>query len=145
MLRFRIQRGTSEDISFKFHFTFPRVIESSKIHLTGWKPPRRGNEFVVPLLHLCSFLTLTPTHPHLFGSTARSILNQPFHHSFILIILDYPSTAYFNMPPKSAPAAGAMPDPQLQFLFSALKHSESLKINWDEVAKENGIGYARNA
>lgn len=38
-----------------------------------------------------------------------------------------------------------MPDPQLQFLFSALKHSESLKINWDEVAKENGIGYARNA
>ncbi|KAJ9634108.1 hypothetical protein H2204_006439 [Knufia peltigerae] len=49
------------------------------------------------------------------------------------------------MPPKSVPAAGAMPDPQLQFLFSALKHSESLKINWDEVAKENGIGYARNA
>ncbi|KIW16641.1 hypothetical protein PV08_03829 [Exophiala spinifera] len=49
------------------------------------------------------------------------------------------------MAPKPAPADPAAPDPQLQFIFSALKHSESLKINWEEVAKENGIGYARNA
>ncbi|EXJ83813.1 hypothetical protein A1O1_07440 [Capronia coronata CBS 617.96] len=51
------------------------------------------------------------------------------------------------MPPKTSTAAGGgdATDASFKFVFSVLKHCETIKPNWDEVAKENGIGYARNA
>ncbi|EXJ79992.1 hypothetical protein A1O3_08278 [Capronia epimyces CBS 606.96] len=50
------------------------------------------------------------------------------------------------MPSKaSVGSASGEADPAFKFVFSVLKHCESIKPNWEEVAKENGIGYARNA
>ncbi|EHY56823.1 hypothetical protein ABEF92_000851 [Exophiala dermatitidis] len=50
------------------------------------------------------------------------------------------------MPPKvSAVSANGDGDPNFKFVFTVLKHCESIKPNWEQVARENGIGYARNA
>ncbi|KAL2405696.1 hypothetical protein ABEF95_002671 [Exophiala dermatitidis] len=50
------------------------------------------------------------------------------------------------MPPKvSAVSANGDGDPNFKFVFSVLKHCDSIKPNWEQVARENGIGYARNA
>ena len=52
------------------------------------------------------------------------------------------------MPPKAArvsAAASGVSDPHFQFVLSVLKHCESIKPDWNEVAKENGIAYGKNA
>ncbi|KIX10113.1 uncharacterized protein Z518_01194 [Rhinocladiella mackenziei CBS 650.93] len=51
------------------------------------------------------------------------------------------------MAPRAASVSttGDGVDPTLKFVFSTLKHVEQIKVNWEEVAKDNGIGYARNA
>ncbi|KEF61215.1 uncharacterized protein A1O9_02780 [Exophiala aquamarina CBS 119918] len=47
------------------------------------------------------------------------------------------------MPPKTANLEEG--DPTFKFVFSVLKHCEQVKPAWENVAKENGFGYARNA
>lgn len=47
------------------------------------------------------------------------------------------------MPPKVAKTEDG--DPNFKFVFSVLKHCESVKPVWENVAKENGIGYGKNA
>ncbi|EXJ72271.1 uncharacterized protein A1O5_04775 [Cladophialophora psammophila CBS 110553] len=49
------------------------------------------------------------------------------------------------MAPRGAAAASGAPDPAFKFILSVLKHSEQVKPDWNAVAKENGIAYARNA
>jgi hypothetical protein len=36
-------------------------------------------------------------------------------------------------------------DPNFKFLMSVLKNCEAIKPDWEVVAAENGISYARNA
>jgi hypothetical protein len=53
------------------------------------------------------------------------------------------------MPPKNAAGAvGGASDltaSDQEFLFSVLKNTESIKVDFKAVADENGISYARNA
>ncbi len=52
------------------------------------------------------------------------------------------------MPPKASrvgAAASGVDDPAFKFVLSVLKNCESIKPDWNEVAKENGIAYGKNA
>ncbi|KAK4947933.1 hypothetical protein LTR10_013441 [Elasticomyces elasticus] len=50
------------------------------------------------------------------------------------------------MPPKATkPAGGDGPDPKFAFVWSVLRHAGELNVDWNGVAEDNGIGYARNA
>ncbi|KAI1614094.1 hypothetical protein EDD36DRAFT_486831 [Exophiala viscosa] len=50
------------------------------------------------------------------------------------------------MPPKAAKSAnGESTDPNFAFVLSALRHAGEIKMNWDKVAEDNGIGYGKNA
>jgi hypothetical protein len=52
------------------------------------------------------------------------------------------------MAPKGArvgAAASGVDDPAFQFVLSVLKFSDIVRPDWNEVAKENGIAYGRNA
>lgn len=45
------------------------------------------------------------------------------------------------MPPKVADPEAAC----LGFVFSVLRNCETIKPDWGEIAKENGISYGKNA
>ena len=47
------------------------------------------------------------------------------------------------MPPKTT--LTELNEGQIKFLFSVLKNCNEVKPDWNAVAAENGIGYARNA
>lgn len=47
------------------------------------------------------------------------------------------------MAPKAKPESSGV-DSNFSFLFSILKNMEEIKPDWNTVASENGIGYARN-
>ncbi|KAJ9603822.1 hypothetical protein H2200_012008 [Cladophialophora chaetospira] len=52
------------------------------------------------------------------------------------------------MPPKAArvgATTSGVDNPAFQFVLSVLKHCEAIKPDWNEVAKENGIAYGKNA
>ncbi|KIW75980.1 hypothetical protein Z517_10725 [Fonsecaea pedrosoi CBS 271.37] len=49
------------------------------------------------------------------------------------------------MAPRVGATASGVGDPAFRFLLSVLKHCEQVKPDWNEVAKENGIAWARNA
>ncbi|OQV05851.1 hypothetical protein CLAIMM_10513 [Cladophialophora immunda] len=49
------------------------------------------------------------------------------------------------MAPRVGAAASGVGDTAFRFVLSVLKHCEQVKADWNEVAKENGIAYARNA
>ncbi|OAL35526.1 hypothetical protein AYO20_05145 [Fonsecaea nubica] len=49
------------------------------------------------------------------------------------------------MAPRVGATASGVGDPAFRFLLSVLKHCDQVKTDWNEVAKENGIAYARNA
>ena len=52
------------------------------------------------------------------------------------------------MPPKQSrvgATASGIDNPAFQFVFSVLKHCESIKPDWSAVATENGIAYGKNA
>ena len=52
------------------------------------------------------------------------------------------------MAPKASrvgAAASGVSDPAFQFVLSVVKNLETCKPDWNEVAKENGIAYGKNA
>lgn len=49
------------------------------------------------------------------------------------------------MPPKAAKSGEDGPGSALKVFLSVMKNCDSIKPVWDNVAKEIGIGYGKNA
>lgn len=49
------------------------------------------------------------------------------------------------MAPKANSTSDLANDPNFKFILSVLKNTEAVKVQWSNVAVENGIAHAKNA